>query len=150
MHRRFAFAAALVAWAATSFGQGLLIPVEPSLPPLGIRSHRVTVDIDSQGATTKVEQVFENNTDRPLEARFMFPVPRGATMTKFTMLVNGVEKAGELVEKKQAREIYNSIVSRSQDPGLLEFLGNDLFRANIFPIPAHNTQTTTVVFSQVV
>jgi len=140
---------AALLWAVPAFGQGLLIPTEPTLPPLAIRSHKVTVDIDKQTSVTKVEQVFENNTQRPLEARFLFPIPRGAVMTKFTMLVDGKEKAGELVERKQAREIYNSIVMRAQDPGLLEWLGHDLFRANIFPIAAGGTQTVTVSFSQV-
>jgi Ca-activated chloride channel family protein len=135
--------------AATASAQGLLIPTEPSVPPLAIRSHRVTVDIDQQGAVTQVEQIFENNTDRRLEARFLFPIPRGAVMTKFTMLVNGVEKSGELVEKKHARDIYNSIVSRAQDPGLLEYLGNDLFRANIFPIEPRSTQRITVRYNDV-
>jgi Ca-activated chloride channel family protein len=148
--RSFRASAVLVLLAsATASAQGLLIPTEPSLPPLGIRSHRVTVDIDQQGAVTKVEQVFENNTDRRLEARFLFPIPRGAVMTRFTMLVNGAEKAGELVEKKHARDVYNSIVSRAQDPGLLEYLGNDLFRANIFPIEPKSTQTITVSYSHV-
>jgi Ca-activated chloride channel family protein len=135
--------------AATASAQGLLIPTENTLPPLAIRSHKVTVDIEAQTAVTKVEQVFENNTERQLEARFLFPVPRGATLTKFTMLVNGVEKPGEIVEKNQARAIYNQIVSRSQDPGLLEYVGQDLIRANIFPIEPHSTQKITVTYSAV-
>jgi Ca-activated chloride channel family protein len=140
---------AAAALAGPALGQGLLIPTETSLPPLAIRSHKVDVAIDNQGAVTTVEQVFENNTERQLEARFVFPVPRGATLTKFTMLVNGVEKAGEIVEKGQARAIYNSIVQRSMDPGLLEYIGQDLLRANIFPIEPHSTQKITVKFGQV-
>ena len=43
---------------------------------------------------------------------------------------------GEIVEKNQARQIYHSIVNRSRDPGRLEYLGGEVFRANIFPIAA--------------
>lgn len=141
--------ALLLAVAAPAFAQGIVIPDDPNVPPLSLVNHRVKVDIDRQGATTTVEQVFLNNTDRQLEAQYVFPIPRGAAMSRFTMLMNGKEKAGELVEKNQARQIYNSIVNRSKDPGLLEYLGGDLFRANIFPIAPRGSQTITLRFEQI-
>jgi Ca-activated chloride channel family protein len=150
LHRAALWTAALLmATAAPAFAQGIVIPDDPTLPPLALVTHRVKVDIDRQGATTTVEQVFLNNTDRPLEAQFVFPIPRGAAMSRFTMLMNGKEKPGEIVEKNQARQIYNSIVNRSRDPGLLEYLGGELFRANIFPIAARGSQTITLRFEQV-
>lgn len=135
--------------AAPAFAQGLIIPDEPDLPPLALVRHKVQVDIDRQASITTVEQVFLNNTDRPLEAQYVFPIPRGAAMSRFTMLVNGKEKSGEVVEKTRARQIYNSIVHRSQDPGLLEYLGGEVFRANIFPIAARGSQTITLRFEQI-
>ena len=129
--------------------QGLLIPDEPDLPPLALVQHKVRVEIDRQAAVTIVEQTFLNNTERQLEAQYLFPIPRGAALSRFTMLVNGKEKAGEMVEKNQARSIYNSIVNRAQDPGLLEYLGGDLFRASIFPILPHGTQRITLRFEQI-
>ncbi len=150
LHRHAIWTAALLlAIAAPAFAQGIVIPDDPNLPPLSIVNHRVKVDIDRQGATTTVEQVFLNNTDRQLEAQFIFPIPRGAAMSRFTMLMNGKEKPGEIVEKNQARQIYNSIVNRSRDPGLLEYLGGELFRANIFPIAPRGSQTITLRFEQV-
>jgi Ca-activated chloride channel family protein len=149
-HRNVLWTAVLfLAAAAPAMAQGLIIPDEPDLPPLALVRHRVTVEIDRQAATTTVEQVFLNNTDRQLEAQYVFPIPRGATMSRFTMLVNGKQKAGEVVEKNQARQIYNSIVHRSQDPGLLEYLGGEIFRANIFPIAARGSQTITLRFEQI-
>lgn len=150
LHRNALWTAALLlAIAAPAFAQGIVIPDDPKLPPLSIVNHRVKVDIDRQGATTTVEQVFLNNTDRQLEAQFIFPIPRGAAMSRFTMLMNGKEKPGEIVEKNQARQIYNSIVNRAKDPGLLEYLGGELFRANIFPIAPRGSQTITLRFEQV-
>jgi len=150
LHRKALWTAALLlAIAAPALAQGIVIPDDPNLPPLSIVNHRVKVDIDRQGATTTVEQVFLNNTDRQLEAQFIFPIPRGAAMSRFTMLMNGKEKPGEIVEKNEARQIYNSIVNRSRDPGLLEYLGGELFRANIFPIAPRGSQTITLRFEQV-
>jgi Ca-activated chloride channel homolog len=150
MHRNVLWAAVLfLAAAAPALAQGLVIPDEPDLPPLALVRHRVRVEIDRQASVTTVEQVFLNNTDRQLEAQYVFPIPRGATMSRFTMLVNGKEKAGEVVEKNQARQIYNSIVRRAEDPGLLEYLGGEIFRANIFPIAPRGSQTITLRFEQI-
>jgi Ca-activated chloride channel family protein len=135
--------------AGVAAAQGLVIPNEPDLPPLALRKHKVRVEISRQGATTTVEQTFLNNTERRLEAQYVFPIPKGAAMSRFTMLVNGKETRGELVEKTQARSIYNSMVNRMQEPGLLEYVGSEVFRANIFPIEPHGEQVITIRFEQV-
>src|SRR5579883_388319 len=111
---------------------GLLIPVEKSVPPLAMLNHQVTITIDDQVATTQAEQTFRNHTDRALEATYVFPVPRGASVQKFTMWVNGKEVAGELVEAAKARQVYTDIVRRTQDPGLLEYMENNILRMRVF------------------
>jgi len=90
--------ALLVAAAGPSFATGLLIPEDRKLPPLAMVYHRVAVAIEDQVAVTSVEQAFRNHTDRQLEATYLFPVPRGASVNKFTMFVDGKEVAGEMVE----------------------------------------------------
>src|SRR5277367_4651111 len=89
---------------------GLLIPVDKALPPLAMLRHTVTITLEDQTALTRVEQTFRNHTDRPLEATYVFPVPRGASVNRFTMWVDGKETKGELVEAARARQIYTSIV----------------------------------------
>ena len=131
------------------FGRGVLIPKDAGLPPLAIKSHRVTVAIDSQLATTKVEQVFQNNTDRVLEATYIFPLPPGAVINDFAMYMNGKRVSGELVEKNQARQVYTEIVRRMRDPGILEYMGGNLFKLNVFPIPANGKQKIEVQYSEV-
>src|SRR6266446_6161036 len=100
----------LLAMAAPAHATGLLIPTERKVPPLAMLNHHVSVQIEDQVAMTKVEQTFRNHTDRQLEATYIFPVPKGASVRKFTMWVDGKEVVGELVEVKKAREIYTAIV----------------------------------------
>jgi Ca-activated chloride channel homolog len=128
---------------------GLLIPVEKSVPPLAMLNHIVNITIEDQVATTHVEQSFRNHTDRNLEATYVFPIPKGAGVQKFTMWVDGKEVAGELVEAGKARQIYTDIVRRTQDPGLLEYMGNNVLRLRIFPVPAHADQKVTLRFSSI-
>src|SRR5436309_4322121 len=110
--------------AGTSEARGLLIPEEKTgLPPLAMLNHKVSIVIEDQVAVTNVEQTFRNHTDRQLEATYVFPVPKGASVRKFVMWVNGKKVDGEMVEAHKARNIYNSIVRRTLDPRLLEYLG---------------------------
>ena len=87
--RRLLAALVLVFTASSAQATGLLIPTEKKLPPLGMLNHHVNVTIDDQVAVTKIEQTFRNHTDRQLEATYIFPVPKGASVRKFSMWVDG-------------------------------------------------------------
>jgi Ca-activated chloride channel homolog len=136
-------------FSASVQAHGLLIPEDKKLPPLAMVNHQVTITIDDQVAETRVEQTFRNHTGRALEATYVFPVPKGASVRKFTMWVNGKEVAGEMVEADKARSIYTEIVRRTHDPGLLEYLGNNLMRMRVFPIPPNADQKVALNYSSV-
>src|SRR5438445_3875778 len=126
MTRHFSILALLLLGAGTAPAAGLLIPVEKAIPPLAMLNHTVQIGIEDQVAVTRVEQTFRNHTSRDLEATYVFPVPRGASVTRLSMWLNDKEVTGELVEAAGARKIYNDIVRRTQDPALLEYAGNDV------------------------
>jgi Ca-activated chloride channel family protein len=128
---------------------GLLIPDQNGVRPFDIQSHRVDVTITNNAAVTEVEQVFKNHTNRPMEATFVFPLPKGATVSDFSLWINGKKTQGSVLEKEEARRIYESIVRRVKDPGLVEYMDGRLFRASIFPIPPGGTQKLELKFSQV-
>ena len=128
---------------------GLLIPKNTANRPFDLEQHRVNVTITNTAALTKVEQVFRNNTNRPLEATFVFPLPAGATVSNFSLWINGKKTAGTVLEKGKARQIYDSIVRRTEDPGLIEYIDGKIFKASIFPIPAGGTQKLEIQFGQV-
>ena len=147
MNRLLALAFVLAA-ALPAAAQGLVIPDEPDLPPLSLNRHAVRVDINNQAASTTVEQLFVNNTERRLEAQFVFPIPKDSAISRFSLTVDGKEQAGEVVVKEKARAIYQSLVSRAQDPTLLEHIGGDLFRASIVIDPKAK-RTIALRFEQV-
>src|SRR5262249_25673824 len=92
---------------------------------------------------------FRNHTDRQLEATYVFPVPKGASVNRFTMWVNGKEVRGEMVEAARARQVYEDIVRRTQDPGLLEYMGNNLLRMRVFPIMPRSDQKVALSYTSV-
>ncbi len=139
----------VLACAISARAHGILIPEEKAVPPLAMVNHRVSITMEDQVAITKVEQTFRNHTDRQLEATYVFPVPKGASVNKFTMWVNGTEVRGEMIEADKARQIYTQIVQRTQDPGLLEYMGNNLLRMRVFPIPPKSDQKVAMSYTSV-
>ncbi len=128
---------------------GILLPTDTSLPALAIISHTVNVEITDNVAKTKVTQVFYNRESRQLEATYLFPLPKGANVTDFAMFMNGKRVRGEVLERREARRIYEDIVRRLRDPALLEYFDGKVFKVSIFPIPARGKQKIEIQFAQV-
>src|SRR4051794_15362446 len=125
MRRTLLVLTLLLAWTASSQAHGLLIPDDVKLAPLAMVNHKVAITVDDQVAHTRVEQTFRNHTDRQLEATYIFPVPKQASVNKFSMWVGDKEVTGELLEAAKAKGTYTEIVRRTNDPGLLEYMGNN-------------------------
>ena len=115
---------------------------------LEIKEHDVSVTINNGVAVTKVTQVFHNTESRQLEALYSFPVPKGASVANFSMWIGGKEMVGEVLEKKRAREIYNSYKQKRQDPGLLEQVDFKTFEMRIFPIAPNADQKVQITYYQ--
>ena len=129
-----AMVAVLVLSGSPARGAGLLIADGGLGGVLEIQEHRVHVTLNNGVAVTEVTQVFRNAENRPVEALYTFPVPKGASVADFSMWINGQEMVGEVVEKARARRIYESYKPRRKDPGLLEQKDYKTFEMRIFPI----------------
>jgi Ca-activated chloride channel family protein len=115
---------------------------------LEIEEHAVEVTINNGIAVTQVTQVFRNTERRQVEALYTFPVPKGASVANFSMWINGKEMTGEVIEKKRAREIYDSYKQQRRDPGLLEQVDYKTFELRIFPIGPEAEQRIEVTYYQ--
>ncbi len=115
---------------------------------LEIVEHDVKVTINNGIAVTEVTQVFQNMEQRQVEALYTFPVPKGASVSNFSMWIDGKEMVGEVLEKKRAREIYNSYKQKRRDPGLLEQTDYKTFEMRIFPIAPNAQQKVQVTYYQ--
>ena len=147
------FLLGLVFFTQTVFADGFIIPVPPPdvvrVPPLSLKYHRVTVEIDDQVARTKIDQVFLNDFHRDIEGTYIFPLPKGANITDFAMYINGERISAELLERDKARQIYQDIVNRMKDPALLEYFDRDLFKVRVYPIPAHGEKRIQLKYAEV-
>src|SRR5215203_986040 len=122
------------------------VPIPNALP---VKSIQIDTKINGQVATTHLEQVFRNDTPYTLEGTYFFPIPETASIVEFAIWENGKKLVGEVRTREEARRIYDEIVRRQRDPGLLEYAGKDLFQASIFPIPPHSDKKLELTYTQV-
>lgn len=146
--------------AANAAAQGVIVPGPcrrcPERPrpitlprSLPVKSIKIDTRISSQVATTHVEQIFRNDTDATLEGIYFFPIPEQASITEFAIWDGDRRLVGEVRSREEARRIYDEIVRRQRDPGLLEYAGKNLFQASIFPIPPRSDKKLELKYSQV-
>ena len=129
-------------------GAGLLIADGGFGGRLEIEEQDVEVTINNGVAVTTVTQVFRNTENRQVEALYTFPVPKKASVSNFSMWINGKEMIGEVLEKKRARKIYNSYKKKRVDPGLLEQKDYKTFEMRIFPIGPKAAQKVQIAYYQ--
>ncbi|MBI1747337.1 MAG: VWA domain-containing protein [Acidobacteria bacterium] len=143
---------------AVAFGQGAIIPRPFPTPlprpvpypiPLKVKSVRFATTITGNVAETRVTQVFSNEYDWVVEGDYFFPLPNDATFSEFAVYDGDKRMKAEVLEKEKARQIYNAIVHRYRDPGLLEYVGQNLFQAHIYPVPARGEKKIELAYSQI-
>jgi len=126
-------------------------PVTPghfTFAPLEVTYHRVNVEITDSVAVTTVSQEFYNPNAQRLEGTYLFPLPEGTHIDKFSMDVNGTMMEAELLDADKARSLYEDIVRKARDPALLEYAGRSAFKVRIFPIEPHSRKPVKITYTQ--
>jgi Ca-activated chloride channel family protein len=123
-------------------------PPHYAFAPLEVVFHHVEARIRDQVAVTAVDQEFYNPNERQLEGTYIFPVPKGAQLDRFSMDVGGKQVQAELLPADKARQIYEDIVRKFRDPALLEYAGQDVFKVRIFPIEPRSRKRIKLSYTQ--
>ena len=118
--------------------------------PVALSTSRLEIEVLIVGrmARTQVRQIFDNHTDRRTEGSYTFELPEGAAISRLAMEVGGELMEGELVERERARQIYEGIVRKREDPALLEWQGRRRFKTQIFPIEPNSDKEVVLAYEQ--
>lgn len=138
----------LAAPAFFAFGDGMILPDHPDRGWLTVTYHHVAVTVKDGIVVTHVDQEFRNDTSHQIEGQYVFPLPKGAIVSDFSMWVDGKRLEGRVLNADEARAIYEDYVRRTLDPALLEYIGRDTLAARIFPIPAGGTRRIELTYTQ--
>ncbi len=143
---------------AALFAQGRIIlppPEEPRLPelpeplkPVVLEELSADIRIRDHVARVRLEQTFYNPNRHNVEGTYLYSFDRDTRPGKFYLYINGKKTAGELLGAGKARKIYEDIVRRMKDPALLEFSGQGLLRARIFPFNGRDRRKIELSYDQ--
>jgi len=144
-------ASAWLAAAPAAHADGFLVPTDRIRSAQGrwsLDAYRVDVVVRGPHARVTVEQVVRNLGTRPLEADYLFPLPRSAMVSSITLFDGGKGVAGRLLRAEEARRAYEAIVRRRRDPALLQYLGQDLYRVRVFPLAPGQTRRLVLKYDR--
>ncbi len=125
------------------------IAIPPQTTPITLSGYQVEGKIDDQAADLTYRITFHNPTGSRLEGVLIVPIPADTVLSGFSMTVGGKNMKGELLESGQASTIYENIVRQLRDPGLLELVGERMFRARVFPIEPNSDVEVRLNLTQV-
>ncbi|MEP7211316.1 MAG: marine proteobacterial sortase target protein [Alphaproteobacteria bacterium] len=96
----------------------------------------VKMDIAGPVIRTRVTQRFTNPTDKWVEGVYAFPLPEDAAVDTLKVVIGDRFIQGQIHERKEARQIYETAAANGQKAGLIEEERPNLFTtslANIGP-----------------
>jgi len=116
--------------------------------PLPLKQLTVDVVVEDQVARVALDQTFHNDTNRTLEGVYKFAIPPDAALQRLAMYVDGKLTESAVVERMRARRIYEELVYRRIDPGLLEYAGTGRLNLRVYPLPANQDKRMMVAYTQ--
>jgi hypothetical protein len=118
------------------------------LEPVRLESLKASAEVVGNLATTTLEMVFFNPQNRVLEGELVFPLGDGQRVSRFALEVDGRLREAVVVDKAKGRQVFEEIVRRGVDPGLLEQVDGNNYRARVYPIPAQGRKRVLVGYEQ--
>lgn len=122
----------------------LLVRQNDRSRPLKLSTVAIETRIVGHLAETSLTMSFYNPNASVMEGDLYFPLPQGAAVSGYALDVGGQLVDGVVVEKHQARQIFEAEVRKGVDPGLVEWTKGNNFKTRVFPIPARGSRTIRV------
>ena len=143
-------------WPSLCLADGFIVVGNPAaaspghfdFAPLSVTYHRVNVVVNGLAAVTTVDEEFYNASDSRLEGTYIFPLPVGAHIDKFSMDIGGTMTQAELLPADKARAYYEDIVRRMKDPALLEYADRGAFRLRVYPLEPRSGKRVRITYSE--
>jgi Ca-activated chloride channel family protein len=126
----------------------LVVPVAPKERPVLLTSAHVSAEVSGALVVTTWELVFHNPNGRELEGQLEFPLLAGQTVIRFAMDVGGELREAVPVPKDKGRQVFEEIVRRKVDPGLLEKTAGNSYRARVYPLLPHQHKRVVIAYQE--
>jgi len=126
----------------------LNVSLAPREKPVELVELHVSAEVSGALAVTTWELVFVNPNQRELEGQLEFPLLDGPTVVRFAMDVNGALREAVPVAKDKGRQVFEEIVRRGVDPGLLEKTAGNNYKARIYPLLPNQRKRVVIAYQE--
>ncbi len=121
-----------------------VLQVSGAEQPIRLQALKVDVEVSAGVAETRVQMEFFNPNGRILEGKLQFPLASGQIVSGFALDIDGELRDAVPVEKARAQQVFEDIVRRRVDPGLLQTtLGNN-YELRVYPLAPGKTRTVVL------
>ena len=136
--------------ASALFADGFIIFPPPYNTSLSVKYHKVNCTIDNGVATTVIDQQFVNPLqDALVNGKYVFPVPRNAVITGFSVVIDGVAKTAQVMSKTEARDFFTAAIKNSTLAALLEYTDNSAYSLEIASIAPGASRRVQISYTEV-
>ena len=133
---------------APSLAPRLIVPVKPAERPVELAALHVSAEVSGALAVTTWELVFVNPNSRVLEGQLEFPLLDGQTIVRFALEIDGALREAVPVPKDKGRQVFEEIVRRGVDPGLLEKTAGNNYKARVYPLLPGQAKRVVIAYQE--
>ncbi|KAK3543416.1 hypothetical protein QTP70_020438 [Hemibagrus guttatus] len=122
---------------------GLLDSNGQTLPLQAVHVRCKLMDLLSQ---VVIFQTYTNDSNIPIEAKYVFPLEETAAVCGFEAFINGKHVIGKVKEKEQARKEYKQAIEKGHGAYLMDQDAPDVFTISVGNLPPGATVLIKVTF----
>ncbi|KAK2850221.1 hypothetical protein Q7C36_009004 [Tachysurus vachellii] len=122
---------------------GLLDSNGQTLPLQAVHVRCKLMDLLSQ---VVIFQTYKNDSNVPIEAKYVFPLEETAAVCGFEAFINGKHVIGKMKEKEQARKEYKQAIEKGHGAYLMDQDAPDVFTISVGNLPPGSTVLIKVTF----
>ncbi|MBA2538264.1 MAG: VWA domain-containing protein [Deltaproteobacteria bacterium] len=135
--------------AVAGSGQGRLVTeVDGKLVDVPLEHTDVRIQVDGPVAHATVTQRYKNPSTTKIEAVYLFPLPTGAAVNDFVLASGGRRIRGTIMERGQAKQVYEAARKKGLVAALLTQERPNLFTQSIANLEPAATIEVTLSYIQ--
>jgi Ca-activated chloride channel family protein len=121
---------------------------DPAVDKLPLKDTRVEVKVSGVIADVTVRQIYENQGNRPLHARYVFPASTRAAVYGMTMTVGNQRVVAKIEERERAKHDFEKAKEEGKSASLLEEDRPNVFSMNVANILPRDTIAVELKYTE--
>src|SRR6188768_1817321 len=110
---------------------GLVAWLEKTRVALPLKGVECRFEVTGVIACVEIDQIYHQNTDRPLDCTYTFPLPAGAAVYRCELHANGRVIRAKVEDRENAKRIFREQTADGRRAALVEMESENLFTLSL-------------------